>query len=253
MLEAHLHVSPTPLHALAPTVPPRLEQVVMRLLAKDPEERYPCAEAASEAVKEALTAVQVGPRQGNLPVWLTPFVGREQEVAAIGERLQYPTCRLLTLVGPGGIGKTRLAVEAAQVYKDAFADGAFFCPLAPLQSADAIVPTVSQALGFSFYDASAGGASARGADAGGAAEPRQQLFDHLRNKTVLLVMDNFEHLLTPQEGGVELVTDLLKTAPGIKVLVTSRARLNVQEEHLFSVSILSQFFWLPSAGGLDKM
>jgi predicted ATPase len=117
-------------------------------------------------------------------------------------------------------------VEAAKAHEDAFADGAFFCPLAPLQSVDAIVPTVAQALGFSFY----GGANV---------VPRQQLFNYLRNKTMLLVMDNFEHLLALQGGGVDLVTDLLKAAPGAKVVVTSRARLNVQEEHLFPVPGMS--------------
>jgi predicted ATPase/DNA-binding CsgD family transcriptional regulator len=223
MLAAHLRTAPISLTRFVPTVPPALEAVVMRLLAKDPEDRYPSA----EAVVKALGAVQVGPKLGNLPVWLTPFVGREGEMAAIGERLEDPDCRLLTLVGPGGIGKTRLAVEAARVHGESFVDGVFFVSLAPLHSADAIVPTVAQSLGFSFYAASGVGAGAGGDDV----EPRQQLLEYLRHKSMLLVMDNFEHLL----GGAGLVTDLLKTALGVKIAVTSRTRLNMQGEHLFPV------------------
>jgi serine/threonine-protein kinase len=110
MLSAHLTATPTPLTWFAPTVPPAFEQVVMRLLAKDAEDRYPSA----EAVIEALDAVYLGPRVSKLPVWLIPFVGREAEMETIGKCLADPDCRLLTLTGPGGIGKTRLAVEAAK-------------------------------------------------------------------------------------------------------------------------------------------
>jgi len=183
-------------------------------------------------------------RKHNLPVHLTPFVGREVALAEIRDRLQDPACRLLTLVGPGGSGKTRLALEAAAAQVDHFAHGVFFVSLAPLDSAEAIVPTVAGALGFSFYEG---------------VEPRQQLLDYLRQKCMLLIMDNFEHLLACTErrpepcgepveplvegprrrDGVGLVTDLLKTAPQVKILVTSRARLNVQGEHLFPVAGMS--------------
>ena len=175
-------------------------------------------------------------RKHNLPVHLTPFVGREVALAEIRDRLQDPTCRLLTLVGPGGSGKTRLALEAAAAQVDHFAHGVFFVSLAPLDSAEAIVPTVAGALGFSFYEG---------------VEPRQQLLDYLRQKCMLLIMDNFEHLLACPErrpelvegpsrrDGVGLVTDLLKTAPQVKILVTSRAGLNVQGEHLFPVAGMS--------------
>jgi len=164
----------------------------------------------------------------NLPASLTSFVGRKAELAEIQDRLQDRDCRLLTLVGPGGMGKTRLALEAARAQVGDFDHGVFFVSLAALQSVESIAPTVAEALGFSFSEGS---------------NPDRQLLDYLREKEMLLVLDNFEHLLAPPQslpregakGGERLVTDILKAAPGITVLVTSRARLSVQGEHLFSV------------------
>jgi predicted ATPase/tetratricopeptide (TPR) repeat protein len=213
MMDAHVHTPPPPISQFAPTVPPVLEQVVMRLLAKDPEERYPSA----EVVIEVLESIHVGPKLTNLPVPLTPFVGREAELAEIQGRLGDTTCRLLTLVGPGGSGKTRLALEAAEAQIDSYAHGVFFVSLAPLDSIDSMVPTVAEALGFRFYEEG---------------EPQQQLLDYLRQKRMLLILDNFEHLVE----GAGLVTEILQTAPGVKILAASRARLNVGGEHLFPVS-----------------
>ncbi len=131
--------------------------------------------------------------------------------------MQDPGCRLLTLLGPGGSGKTRLALETAAGQLDNYSHGVWFASLAPLQSVDAIVPTVAEALGFRFYEEG---------------DPRQQLLNYLRQKTLLLIMDNYEHLLT----GAGLVTEILKTAPGVKVLATSRTRLNVGGEHRFQIT-----------------
>ena len=133
----------------------------------------------------------------NLPAPLTPLVGREGELQEIGERLAYPACRLLTLVGPGGSGKTRLAVEAAARVLDRFPDGAHFVSLAPLQSIESIVPTVGRALGLSFRS--------------GGGDPRQQLLDSLRSKSILLLLDNYEHLL----AGADLVTEILEAGPQV--------------------------------------
>jgi predicted ATPase/DNA-binding SARP family transcriptional activator len=158
----------------------------------------------------------------NLPLQLTPFVGREAILAEIADRLQDPACRLLTLVGPGGSGKTRLALEAAAARLDDFEHGVYFVSLAPLDSVEAIVSTVAMALGLSFYT---------GAPGRPESQPRQQLLDYLRHKAMLLIMDNFEHLLE----GLDLVLEILQTAPKIKMVVTSRARLNLQGEHLLPV------------------
>jgi predicted ATPase len=213
MLDAHLHANPPPVSQFAPAVPSQLGELVSRLLAKDPEDRFPSA----EAVMDALEAVQVGPAVGNLPLQLTPFIGREEELAEIQERLRDPACRLLTLVGLGGSGKTRLALEAAAPQIDHYPHGVYFVSLAPLDSVDSIVPTIAEALGFRFYEEG---------------EPQQQLLDYLRQKRMLIILDNFEHLVE----GAGLVTDILQTAPEVKILVTSRARLNVGGEHLFPIA-----------------
>jgi len=161
----------------------------------------------------------------NLPAQLIPFVGRERELAEAKDRLGDPDCRLLSLVGPGGIGKTRLDLEAATAHLNHFPDGVYFVSLAPLQSVEAITPTVAEALNFSFYEAG---------------EPQQQLLDYLRQKSLLLILDNFEHLLPPSRtaggDGADWVVKVLRTAPEVTILATSRARLNVQGEHLFPIT-----------------
>jgi predicted ATPase/DNA-binding SARP family transcriptional activator len=175
----------------------------------------------------------------NLPAQTTPFIGREQELAGIHSRLQDPACRLLTLLGPGGIGKTRLALRLAEEVVEAetasFKDGVFYVSLAPLPTAEGVVPAVAEALGYSFHTDVVGGTRAT---------PRQQLLDYLRRKQLLLVMDNYEHLLvdgTPRSddgggNGTGFLTDVLSAAPGVKVLVTSRVGLKVQGEYLYHLA-----------------
>jgi predicted ATPase len=154
----------------------------------------------------------------NLPP-STPFVGRAKELIELADRLADPDCRLLTLVGPGGIGKTRLALQAAAEQIGAFAQGVYFVPLASVASADSIVPAIAHSLQFPFYGQ----------------DPTAQLLDYLREKEMLLVLDNMEHLLE----GVGLLTDVLHRAPGVALLVTSRERLNLRQEWVYEVEGLT--------------
>src|SRR5204863_8896235 len=125
----------------------------------------------------------------NLPAQATEFVGREAELAELAKLLD--ASRLVTVLGPGGMGKTRLALEAAAGQIKKFADGVYFISLAPLSAPETIVPTIAEAVRFSFYGGSA---------------PKQQLLDFLRAQRMLLVLDNFEHFLVR----VGLVSEILQ-------------------------------------------
>jgi predicted ATPase len=149
------------------------------------------------------------PQLHNLPVQATSFVGRGEELAEIAELLADPACRLLTLLGPGGIGKTRLAVEVAARTEEDVADGIYFVPLQGVQPGY-LVSAI----------ADAAGVPSRGQE-----DPRAQLLRYLRDKEMLLVLDSFEHLLA---GEIDLVSDILQAAPRVRLLVTSREVLNLE-------------------------
>ena len=147
----------------------------------------------------------------------TRFIGREAEIAAVIAQVRDPACRLLTLLGPGGIGKTRLALAAAERIVDDFPHGIAFVDLAPLHKPDDIPQAIASALGFHFYP--------------GEEPPRQQILHYLRDKTILLILDNCEHLL----DGVDLADAILAAAPGVTLLATSREVLKLDWEWVFPV------------------
>lgn len=184
---------------------------------------------ATRAAYERLVSV-VGtiPQRHNLPSPPTPLIGRESELAHIAKLLANPACRLLTLVGPGGMGKTRLALQAASAEIGRYLDGVYFVPLAALKSAEFLVSAMAAALNFSFH---------------GPAEPKAQLLNYLRAKELLLSLDNFEHLLpapeAEEQAGSELLADILAGAAAVKILVTSRERLNLAGEWLLEIAGLS--------------
>ncbi|HXH65579.1 MAG TPA: tetratricopeptide repeat protein [Candidatus Limnocylindrales bacterium] len=160
---------------------------------------------------------------GDLPVSRTGFVGREKEAAAARELLLRPEVRLVTITGPGGIGKTRLAIEVASALREYFTGGIHFVPLAPLSDPGLIAAVIVQALGI------------RGA---GGQSPLAMLKENLRDPAgvpLLLLLDNFEHL--PQAAPT--VAELLTMGPNLKILVTSRAALHIYGEHEFAVSPLA--------------
>ena len=147
-----------------------------------------------------------------LPATTTSFVGRTEELSKIADLLADSECRLLTLLGPGGIGKTRLALQAAAQQLDYFTDGVYFVALTSVSSPDLIPSAVAGALQRSFY-------------------AMNEIVGYLRERQILLVLDNFEHLLE----GSSLLVDFLQAAPDVKLLVTSRERLNLQEEWVLAL------------------
>ncbi len=152
----------------------------------------------------------------NLPIQTTPFLGREDESVEIARLLNDPSCRLLTLIGPGGIGKTRLALQTAAERIEDFAHGVHLISLAPLRSPDFLISTIAEALKFSFYSRE---------------DQKVQLLNYLRGKEILLILDNFEHLIE----GVAIIGEILSSSPKVKILATSRELLNLKGEWIFHV------------------
>ncbi|SRR5216683_724685 len=186
-------------------------------LARDPslEQAYFSSPKPS-IVSEALHSSPKSKPVWKMPAFLTPFVGRQQEVATICALLSRPEVRMLTLWGTGGIGKTRLAIEAAGMMRTSFADGACFVGLAPIRDPDLVMLTIARALGIQET------------------EERsliEQMQAELREKDLLLVLDNLEQVATSTPA----VEELLLACPYVKVLVTSREVLRLQAERLFLV------------------
>ena len=152
-----------------------------------------------------------------LPTPPTPFVGRQEEMAAINYLLEDDQYRLLTLTGPGGIGKTRLAIQIASNQQGNYSEGVYFISLGLLSSAEFIIPTIAVGLAFSFS---------------GARDPKAQLLDYLREKEMLIVLDNLEHLVSE----AAFLSEILQQAPKVKLLVTSRERLNLHGEWVVEIS-----------------
>ncbi len=168
---------------------------------------------------ESLPAV-LDPPSTSLPTPLTRLIAREQEMLAAHQLLRRADVRLLTLVGPGGTGKTRLGLEVAATLADHFPDGVVFVNLVPLRDPGLLIPTIADALGVREQ----GGRTAL-----------ERLKEALRARHVLLVLDNFEQIIS----AAVLVAELLSACPGLKALVTSRELLRVRGEQAFPVSPLS--------------
>jgi predicted ATPase len=174
-----------------------------------------------EQIREAREGLPAGTghpakRPRSLPCQPTRFVGREEELAEIGRLLDEAECRLLTLTGPGGVGKTRLALQAAGEQLNAYADGVYFVSMASLPSTDLLAEVIAGALQVTLTAGE---------------DPASQLLAALRSKEMLLVLDNFEHLLE----GAPLLAGILQRAPQLNLLVTSRERLNLRSEWTFLV------------------
>jgi len=212
-----------------PDAPAPLCWAIERCLAKEPDKRY----VSTRDLARELAAIRdrfsekpvklIEPRPTNIPVQRTRFVGREKEVAAAKELLLRQDVRLVTITGPGGIGKTRLAVEVASGLVESFPGGIHFVPLSPLSDPGFIASVVVQTLGIR----EAGGQS-----------PLEILKKNLQDSLcapMLLLLDNFEHLIQ----AAPTVAELLVMGSNLKILVTSRAALHVYGEHEFPVPALA--------------
>ena len=184
-----------------------------------------------------------------LPAPLTLFVGRAREIPAIQALLLNDDVRLITLTGPGGVGKTRLALQVARDVATEFLDGAVFVPLAAVGDPDLVPSTVAKAVGLQDGDGESLAA---------------RLMAALRDRQLLLILDNFEHLAhlpaQANSGPSSLVTELLTSCPEVKILVTSRTPLRLSGEHAFVVpplalprSVGSDAAAPPSAAGLEQV
>src|SRR4051812_12040844 len=149
----------------------------------------------------------------------TSFIGRQAELAELAALVDDPACRLISLVGPGGIGKTRLAIEVAGRLRSRFADGAVFVPLEAVGATDVFAAI----------------AEAAGCPLSGQLDPLAQLLAFLGHRSCLLVLDNAEHLL----DSLTFLGDLLAAAPGVRLLVTSRVVLNLREEWRYPLAGLA--------------
>ena len=252
--EAILNRRPVAPMRLNPEVSPKLEEVINKALEKDRKLRYQSAaeiradlqrlrrdsdsghalvaevdDEETQALKSTrwvgagATRQQVQTRPSNFPVPRTGFVGREREAAATKELLLRQDVRLVTVTGPGGIGKTRLAVEVASGLFEWFSGGIYFFPLSPLNDPSLIASVIVQTLGIR----EAGGQSPL--------EILKKNFQDPLRAPMLFLMDNFEHLVE----AAPTVAELLAMGPNLKILVTSRQALHVYGEHEFPVPPLA--------------
>ncbi|MFZ0523533.1 MAG: protein kinase [Candidatus Acidiferrales bacterium] len=244
VLVAIMREQAEPVGAQNPDVPAPLCWAIERCMAKDPEKRYATTrDLARElgAMRERFAekpARQTEARPANIPVQRTGFVGREKEVAAAKELLLRGDVRLMTVTGPGGIGKTRLGVEVASGLAERFPGGAHFVPLSPLHDAGLMAAAIVQTMGIRET---------------GGQTPLEILKKYLQERSqapMLLVLDNFEHVM----AAAPLVAELLATGPQLKILVTSRAALHVYGEHEFPVPPLAlpEAHTMPSPEALGR-
>jgi predicted ATPase/Tfp pilus assembly protein PilF len=228
VITQHLHTTPKPLREICPELPPTLEAIILKLLAKKPADRFASASEVEAAlagmVSNAILAPAVS-RPHNLPASLTSFVGREKEITGVKQLLGGKNLsglsRLVTLTGPGGVGKTRLALQVAGELLDGFAHGVFFVNLTPIHNPELVASAISQVLGIKESASQSA---------------VETLKDELRDKQMLLVLDNFEQVL----AAAPLAAELLTVAPGLKILATSREILHLSGEHEFVVPPLRE-------------
>jgi predicted ATPase/predicted Ser/Thr protein kinase len=217
-----IHHDPTPIRSINPSLPAGLERLIVRCLAKKPEDRVQsAAEFANDLrASEMVPAIPERRRSSgnNLPQQLTRFIGRQREIVEIRQSLT--RTRLLTLSGPGGIGKTRLALQVAASSLQEYDDGVWFVEFASLIDPGLVPHTVAATLGVS---------EERGRSI------TDTVVDYLKGRRLLLVLDNCEHLIT---ACAQLTDTVLRSSPDVRVLATSRESLAISGETVFRVPSL---------------
>jgi predicted ATPase/DNA-binding XRE family transcriptional regulator len=183
----------------------------------------PCSLGESGIKSTAQPGETRGATLHDLPVPLTPILGRDTELEALERLFSDSQCRLLTLTGMGGIGKTRLAIEFATRYREMFPGGIFYVPLVSVNTAELMISAIAEAFAYAFS---------------GPMNPEEQLIRYLSSQiksTTLLVLDNLEHLIAPSSAVLDLVLRIIQRLPQLRILVTSRERLNVYGEWMYEL------------------
>ena len=255
LIRAVIHEPVPDLEALVPNAPVALLDLIYRMLEKNPAERIPSVRVVGSELEailehtaspsEVIRRRSDGPdgaslfdaptpttteSRHNLPVQTTAFVGRESELEELTNLITDSDVRLVTILGPGGIGKSRLALELAEDLLKKFLHGVYFVELASIHETDGIVSEIGDALGYPFQQ--------------DGRSPLEQITSYLREKQTLLLIDNFEHLL----DGAGIITEILQHAPEVQVVVTSRQRLNQSGESVFQLSGLD----VPDSANADE-
>ncbi|MFN2223635.1 MAG: ATP-binding protein, partial [Candidatus Promineifilaceae bacterium] len=224
---AILNSTPPPLDELRPDLPRDLVDLIDLMLVKERIDRLPSirlAGVALEAIKRGrsieLPTIARPAISSNLPDRPTPFVGREEQLAEITTYFRQPGRQLVTLTGPGGVGKTRLALQVARNLSNQYRDGVIFVDLSPISDPDLVAGRITRALGLKE---------------GPARSPVDGIVDHLRGRHCLLLLDNFEQVI----DAARVVSQLMDALPELDLLVTSREPLHLYGEQEYPVPLLS--------------
>jgi len=221
VIAQHIHGQVTPPRMVNPELPAVLEDVIMKLVEKNPADRYANAEQLAAALEAIFDEQQRSPEtlHHHLPVEVTSFIGREEAIREVKGQLS--VSHLVTLTGPGGSGKTRLALRVAGQLVPVYPDGVWWVELVSLEDPSLIAQTVASVMKISES---------------GSESPLDALTMNLRDKKFLLILDNCEHLI---QASAQFADHLLHTCPGARILATSREGLGVDGEGLYQVPPLS--------------